>query len=46
MKCSDQFQYDTKQFYFAGLCKAQDPMGCKTTGSIETLCFLELPQLD
>ena len=44
MKCNDRFQCDTKQFEFAGLCRAQDPMGYRLTGSTETLCLLEIPQ--
>ena len=45
MKCNNRFQCDTKQFEFAKLCRSQDPMGCRLSGSTETLCRLELPQL-
>ena len=45
MKCNNLFQCDTKQFEFAALYRAKDPMVCRLSGSTETLCPLELPQL-
>ena len=41
MKCNDRVQCDTKQFELAGVCRAQDPMGCRLTGSTETLCLFD-----
>ena len=44
-KHNDQFQPSHYQLESTGLYKAQDPMRCRLTGSKETLCLLELPQL-
>ena len=42
---NDQFQPSSYESKSTGLCRARDPMGCQLTGSIETLCLLELPQI-
>ena len=41
----DRFQPSSYQMESNGLCRAQDPMGCRLIGSTETLCRLELPPL-
>ena len=40
VKRIDQFQTSYYHLVSSRLCRAQDPMGCKLTACIETLCVL------